>query len=36
MDAGYEIKVQPSKDGKTAKNVYLPNRKAEKDTKKKI
>ena len=27
MAKGYEIKVNPSKDGKTAKDVYLPNRK---------
>jgi hypothetical protein len=30
MAAGYEIKVVATKDGKTAKDVYLPNRK-EKD-----
>jgi hypothetical protein len=27
MSAGYEIKVAPASDGKTAKDVYLPNRK---------
>lgn len=32
MAAGYEIRVVPTKDGKTAKDVYLPNRKP--DTKK--
>ena len=30
MAPGYEIQVQASKDGKTAKNVYLPNRKSDK------
>jgi hypothetical protein len=30
MAPGYEIKVAASKDGKTAKKVYLPNRKSEK------
>ncbi len=30
MDKGFEIKVVAAKDGKTAKDVYLPNRKAEK------
>jgi hypothetical protein len=29
MAVGYEIKVTATKDGKTATNVYLPNRKAE-------
>ena len=29
MEKGYEIKVVATKDGKTAKDVYLPNRKAE-------
>ncbi len=29
MSAGYEIRVTASKDGKTARNVYLPDRKAE-------
>jgi hypothetical protein len=33
MSAGYEIKVVATKDGKTAKDVYLPVRKAEKDKK---
>ena len=28
MAPGYEIKVAPSKDGKTAQNVYLPERKS--------
>jgi hypothetical protein len=27
MTPGYDIKVMPAKDGKTAKDVYLPNRK---------
>ena len=27
MAVGYEIRVSPAGDGKTAKNVYLPNRK---------
>lgn len=27
MEPGYSIKVVPAKDGKTAKDVYLPNRK---------
>jgi hypothetical protein len=27
MAPGYDIKVTPTKDGKTAKDVYLPNRK---------
>jgi hypothetical protein len=30
MAAGYEIKVVPTKDGKTAKDVYLPVRKSDK------
>ena len=30
MEKGYEIKVVAAKDGKTAKDVYLPNRKTEK------
>jgi hypothetical protein len=30
MAPGYEIKVMPRKDGKTAKDVFLPDRKAEK------
>jgi hypothetical protein len=30
MEKGYEIKVVAAKDGKTAKDVYLPNRKSEK------
>ena len=30
MAKGYEIKVVPAKDGKTAKDVYLPKRKSEK------
>lgn len=30
MAPGYEIKVEAAKDGKTAKNVYLPNRKSDK------
>ena len=30
MAKGYEIKVVPAKDGKTAKDVYLPARKSEK------
>jgi hypothetical protein len=30
MAKGYEIKVVATKDGKTAKDVYLPNRKSEK------
>ena len=29
MAKGYEIKVVPTKDGKIAKDVYLPNRKTE-------
>ena len=29
MEKGYEIKVVATKDGKTAKDVFLPNRKAE-------
>jgi hypothetical protein len=33
MEKGYEIKVVATKDGKTAKDVYLPNRKTEKDRK---
>ena len=33
MAKGYEIKVVPAKDAKIAKNVYLPNRKSEKDKK---
>lgn len=33
MEKGYEIKVVAAKDGKIAKNVYLPNRKTEKDKK---
>jgi hypothetical protein len=32
MAKGYEIHVMPAKDGKTAKDVYLPNRKTEKKT----
>jgi hypothetical protein len=32
MEKGYEIKVVATKDGKTAKDVYLPNRKTEKKT----
>jgi hypothetical protein len=30
MAPGYEIKVVPTKDGKTAKDVYLPVRKSDK------
>jgi hypothetical protein len=30
MEKGYEIKVMPRKDGKTAKDVFLPVRKTEK------
>jgi hypothetical protein len=30
MAVGYEIKVVPAKDGKTAKDVYLPVRKTDK------
>ena len=30
MAKGYEVKVVPGKDGKSAKEVHLPNRKAEK------
>ena len=30
MAPGYEIKVVPTKDGKTAKDAYLPVRKADK------
>jgi hypothetical protein len=33
MEKGYEIKVVATKDGKNAKDVYLPNRKVEKDKK---
>ena len=29
MEKGYEIKVTPRKDGKTAKDVFLPNKKSE-------
>jgi hypothetical protein len=29
MQPGYEVKVRTTKDGKTAKDVYLPNRKGE-------
>jgi hypothetical protein len=32
MSEGYEIHVVPTKDGKTAKGVFLPNRKTEKKT----
>jgi len=32
MAKGYEIHIVPTKDGKTAKDVYLPNRKTEKKT----
>ena len=34
MAVGYQIRVLPTKDGKTAKDVYLPVRKAEKKDKK--
>ena len=34
MEPGYEIKVEPAKDGKFARNVYLPYRKSEEDGKK--
>ena len=34
MSAGYEIKLTASKDGKTARNVYLSDRKEEKKNKK--
>jgi hypothetical protein len=32
MAKGYEIHVVPTKDGKTAKDVFLPNRKTGKGT----
>lgn len=35
MEKGYAIKVVAAKDGKTAKGVYLPNRKTEKSEVKK-
>jgi hypothetical protein len=35
MAKGYEIKVGATKDGKNAKNVYLPNRKSEENKDKK-
>jgi hypothetical protein len=35
MEKGYEIKVVPTKDGKNAKDVYLPNRKTEKKSEEK-
>jgi hypothetical protein len=35
MTKGYDIKVSAGPDGKTAKNVYLPNRKPEKAAPKK-
>lgn len=35
MAKGYEIHVVPMKDGKTAKDVFLPNRKTEKTKDKK-
>lgn len=35
MAVGYQIRVVPTADGKTAKDVYLPNRKTEKKKDKK-
>jgi len=33
MEKGYEVKVMPRKDGKTAKDVFLPVRKSEENKK---